>query len=109
MEGCRWSLFKKLTDSEIGTILEDKAYQSTTLHPLKTTAFTHGKKNSSGGYDYYIMRIVTTGKEKGLFIGPGEHEVLLARNAKYKVIDKTNYEYKGEGMENITIVTVIRQ
>jgi hypothetical protein len=67
-----------------GDTCNDKAFQSFSTSPFTASSFS--AMGGSDGKDKVIFRAVTSGKEKGLVIGGGEHEVIMPRGQGWKVV-----------------------
>lgn len=86
-----------------GDVCNDKAFQSFSTSPFTASSFT--AIGGAEGKDKVIFRAVTSGKEKGLVIGGGEHEVIMPRGTGWKVV--SNNAVKENRMTTIHVITVV--
>jgi len=86
-----------------GDTCDDKGFQSFSTSPFNANAFT--TRLASGGKETKVMiRAITTGKENGLVIGGGEHEVLMPRGSGWKVVSNTPVK---QGRLTTHVITVV--
>jgi hypothetical protein len=70
-----------------GDTCNDKAFQSFSTSPNQALQFTTRKSvEGETGAHKVLIRAVTSGSQKGLVIGGGEHEVLMPRGSGWKVV-----------------------
>jgi SPP1 gp7 family putative phage head morphogenesis protein len=103
--------------SEIGDIIKDKAYQSSSLSPRAAGYFAlvWDQDMENRVQHRTMIRKITLGGEKGIYYGfGGEYEVTLPRGSEWKVVQKDTVERDVGNPHNpitekIHIITVIRR
>jgi hypothetical protein len=70
-----------------GDTCNDKAFQSFSTSPNQALQFTTRKSiEGETGAHKVLIRAVTSGNQKGLVVGGGEHEVIMPRGSGWKVV-----------------------
>jgi len=95
--GVGFETASRISDAPIGSIIEDKGFQSFSESPDVATKFTSSPK----GVDQPILlRVVTKGGEKGIstmVTGSAhmEDEIILQAGSKWRIANKEVIKYKG--------------
>lgn len=105
--GINSKFHKALSKVSPGETVHSPAYVSSTLHRDTVHTFAHTKYTSGGASTHAVQFHLPRGYSKGTYVEPisdnkNEHEVLLARNQKFKYLGKTNH--KEPGTNNTYIV-----
>jgi len=77
----------KLGQCDVGDVIEDKAFMSTSINPMIASRFSYGYKDGKD-VKATIVRIVSDGKIKGIMTKTPEKEVILSRGMKLEIIAK---------------------
>ncbi|MFA6364589.1 ADP-ribosyltransferase [Methanoregula sp.] len=98
-----------LAGKEIGDVCQDAAYQSHSLNPATAGGFAKGWEDEEGNTHKTVIRAVTSGKEKGLYINNEAHwetELIIARDTSWKIVGKE--EFTNDADERVHVVTVMK-
>jgi len=76
-----------LRSSNIGDVIEDKAFMSTSINPLIASRFSYGYQNGKN-VEATIVRVVSDGNVKGLMTNTPEKEIILKRGMKLEIVGK---------------------
>jgi hypothetical protein len=98
-----------LMNMKPGDSCNDKAFQSFSTSPNQANQFTtRASIEGEKGSHKVLIRAITSGKEKGLVIGGGEHEVIMPRGSGWKVVSN-NAVTSGANAGRVTthVITVV--
>jgi hypothetical protein len=76
---------QRMMSMKPGDTCDDKAYQSFSTSPRVASTFT-SYTETKGKRDAVIIRAVVDGKQRGFVVGHAEHEVIMPRGTKWKVV-----------------------
>lgn len=100
-----------LANKNIGDLCSDKAFQSYSLNPSIADHFTNAWGNDPLEPQYTVIRAIMNGKVKGVYIPESasgeEHEILVARGTKWKIVGKETLNGKFERTYHIVTVTPV--